>query len=34
VNGISFLRAKSGSQSYRMAVLADSDQEARAKAAA
>jgi acyl transferase domain-containing protein/NAD(P)H-dependent flavin oxidoreductase YrpB (nitropropane dioxygenase family)/NAD(P)-dependent dehydrogenase (short-subunit alcohol dehydrogenase family)/acyl carrier protein len=34
VNGISFLRANSGSQSYRMAVLADSDHEARAKAAA
>jgi acyl transferase domain-containing protein/NAD(P)H-dependent flavin oxidoreductase YrpB (nitropropane dioxygenase family)/NAD(P)-dependent dehydrogenase (short-subunit alcohol dehydrogenase family)/acyl carrier protein len=34
VNGISFLRATSGNQSFRMAVLADSDQEARTKVAA
>ncbi len=34
VNGITFLRAKSGNKAFRMAVLADSDQEARAKALA
>ena len=34
VNGIAFLRAKTSSQTYRMSVLADSDQEAREKAAA
>ncbi len=33
VNGIAFLRAKTSSQTYRMSVLADSDQEARDKAA-
>lgn len=34
VNGISFVRAQSGAKSFRMAVLADSDQEARTKVAA
>ena len=33
VNGIAFLRAKTSSQTYRMSILADSDQEARDKAA-
>jgi len=34
VDGITFLRAKSGSRSYRLSVLADSDREALDKAAA
>ena len=31
VNGIAFLQAKTSSQTYRMSILADSDQEAREK---